>query len=196
MDPEEIEFVGENEEIGVIPNFNFDPIHLISGTIGPFRAGIPLHIPLWIAIHLRKQQKCRIVTPEWMEVEFLEDLKEEEKRTNGFLKMPSPHYMIIAKLVMGAAMEDITNSEQIKTLIKDLFDMRTSKLRKLIDAILGGDEANSKLDNITMLELHSVRPFVTHAMDLISRLERTTMQNNRENDSSTRGTSSYYNRLN
>lgn len=81
MDPEEIEFIGENEEIGIIPNFNFDPLHLISGTVGPFRAGIPQHVPLWIAMHLRKQQKCRVVTPEWMEVEFLEDLKEEEKRT-------------------------------------------------------------------------------------------------------------------
>ena len=34
MDPVELEYIGEKEEIGVIPNFNFDPIHLISGTIG------------------------------------------------------------------------------------------------------------------------------------------------------------------
>lgn len=81
MDPEEIEFIGETQEIGIIPNFSFEPLHLIAGTVGPFRAGIPHHVPLWIAMHLRKQQKCRIVTPEWMEVEFLEDLKEEEKRT-------------------------------------------------------------------------------------------------------------------
>jgi GINS complex subunit 2 len=38
MNPDEIEFVGEKTKIGVIPNFNFDPIHLISGTIGPFNA--------------------------------------------------------------------------------------------------------------------------------------------------------------
>lgn len=34
MDPETLEFIGEKEEIGVIPNFNFDAIHLISGTLG------------------------------------------------------------------------------------------------------------------------------------------------------------------
>lgn len=34
MDPEELEFMGEKEVIGVIPNFNFEPIHLISGTVG------------------------------------------------------------------------------------------------------------------------------------------------------------------
>jgi hypothetical protein len=36
MDPEEIEFFGEKISIGIIPNFNFTPIHLISETIGLF----------------------------------------------------------------------------------------------------------------------------------------------------------------
>lgn len=34
MDPDELEFIGEKVSIGVIPNFNFEPIHLISGTVG------------------------------------------------------------------------------------------------------------------------------------------------------------------
>lgn len=34
MDPEELEFIGENITIGIIPNFNFDSIHLIAGTVG------------------------------------------------------------------------------------------------------------------------------------------------------------------
>lgn len=81
MDPDELEFVGESAYISVIPNFSFDPIHLISGSIGPFRAGSALPVPLWLAVHLRKQQKCRIVPPEWMCMELLEDIKDEEKRS-------------------------------------------------------------------------------------------------------------------
>lgn len=80
MDPDEVEFIGETLSIGIIPNFNFEPIHLITNTIGPFRAGLPLHVPLWLAIHMKKQQKCRIVPPVWMERDLLEDQKEEEKR--------------------------------------------------------------------------------------------------------------------
>ena len=34
MDPEELEFIGENVSIGIIPNFNFDAIHLIAGSVG------------------------------------------------------------------------------------------------------------------------------------------------------------------
>lgn len=105
--------------------------------------------------------------------------------------MPSPHYMILAKLVLGISMEDIPNAEVIKTLIKDLFDTRTAKLRKTIDSMLSGDENQTKLDNVTMFELHSVRPFVTHALDLISRLERATLQQQQQQSM---GTSSYYTR--
>lgn len=44
MDPSQLEFIGENEMIGIIPNFSIDsPVHLISGSIGPFRAGLPVH---------------------------------------------------------------------------------------------------------------------------------------------------------
>ena len=80
MEPAEIEFLGENESIGIIPNFSLDnAVHLISGSLGPFRAGLPVHVPLWLAIHLRKQQKCRIVPPIWMNKENLEEIKEAEK---------------------------------------------------------------------------------------------------------------------
>lgn len=44
MEPCELEFIGENATIGIIPNFTLDsPIHLISGSVGPFRAGLPVH---------------------------------------------------------------------------------------------------------------------------------------------------------
>lgn len=44
MDPCELEFIGENKTIGIIPNFTLDnAIHLISGSIGPFRAGLPVY---------------------------------------------------------------------------------------------------------------------------------------------------------
>lgn len=44
MEPCELEFIGENQTIGIIPNFTLDnAIHLISGSIGPFRAGLPVH---------------------------------------------------------------------------------------------------------------------------------------------------------
>lgn len=81
MDPEEVEFVGEKENVVIVPNFNYGTIHLISGDIGPFKAGLPVEIPLWIAVNLKQQQICKIKQPDWMSIEYLENLKEIEKNT-------------------------------------------------------------------------------------------------------------------
>lgn len=79
MDPNEIEFIGESRTISIIPNFNSGTIHLLSGSVGPFKAGTALNVPLWLAISLKQQQKCRIICPDWMELEKLDEIKENEK---------------------------------------------------------------------------------------------------------------------
>lgn len=79
MDPEELEFFAEKQLVSIVPTFNGDVIHLISGDVGPFRAGLPLNVPLWMAIILKQQQKCKIQTPDWMDVDTLMEIKENEK---------------------------------------------------------------------------------------------------------------------
>lgn len=82
MDPAEIEFMAEQEYISIIPKFSdMRRIHLIAGDIGPFRAGIPVSVPIWVAITLRKKEKCTIIPPEWMDVDLLENKLEEEKNS-------------------------------------------------------------------------------------------------------------------
>jgi GINS complex subunit 2 len=78
----------------------------------------------------------------------------------------------VAKLVLGAAPEDVPYSEEIRTLIKDIWDMRLAKLRTVMDAYLKGEGVQTKLDHVTLMEVHSIRPFFPHMMDLISRLEK------------------------
>lgn len=79
MDPSEVEFLGEKRLVSIIPNFNLDVIYLISGSVGPFRAGLPVKVPIWLAVCLKQKQKCRIINQEWMEVEDLNERKEMEK---------------------------------------------------------------------------------------------------------------------
>lgn len=83
MDPDEIEFLGDVEFITIIPTFNSSVIHLISGDVGPFRASLPVKVPLWMAVNLKQQQKCKIQAPEWMDIEHLENVKETEKSSKS-----------------------------------------------------------------------------------------------------------------
>lgn len=79
MNPSEVEFFGEKRLVSIVPNFNLDVIHLISGPVGPFRAGLPVKVPIWLAMCLKQKQKCRIVNQEWMDPEGLNERKEMEK---------------------------------------------------------------------------------------------------------------------
>lgn len=40
----------------------------VQGDLGPFNPGLPVDVPVWLALNLKQRQKCRIVPPEWMDV--------------------------------------------------------------------------------------------------------------------------------
>lgn len=81
MDTSEVEFLAERSLISIIPNFDLSTLHLICGDYGPLRAGMPAQVPIWVAINLRQRSKCRILPPDWMNVEALEVIKEQESQS-------------------------------------------------------------------------------------------------------------------
>lgn len=86
--------------------------------------------------------------------------------------MPCEHYMVVAQLVMSTAPDDVPRCEELRTVIKDIFDIRESKLRTSIDAFIKGEGTYAKLDNLTLLEIHSVRPILPYSLDHIARYQR------------------------
>ncbi|KAJ8967508.1 hypothetical protein NQ314_002823 [Rhamnusium bicolor] len=177
MDPDEVEYLGEKQFISIIPTFNSNTIHLISGgDVGPFRASIPVRVPLWMAINLKQQQKCKIQQPDWMEVEKLEKIKEDEKSSRTFTEMPSEHYMIEGKLILGCASDDIPRADEIRTIIKDIWDIRMSKIRSSVDTLVKNTGSYAGVDNLTIMEINSIRPILPHALDQIYRIKATRKQ--------------------
>lgn len=110
--------------------------------------------------------------------------------------MPCQHFMILSKLLFSSAQEDVANIEEIKTFIKDIYDIRQAKLRTAIDAHfthktqLDGTTQLS-LTNLTIFEIHTVRPFLPYASDLISRLERVCQQHTSSVNDSTHSSSHF-----
>jgi hypothetical protein len=41
------------------------------GDFGPFKINQIVEVPLWLAIELKKKNKCRVITPEWLSIEKL-----------------------------------------------------------------------------------------------------------------------------
>ncbi|KAK2559577.1 DNA replication complex GINS protein PSF2 [Acropora cervicornis] len=145
MDPSEVEFIAEKEKISILTNFSENKIYLIGGDIGPFSASIPTDVPLWVAIFLKQRRKCRIQPPHWMDVEKLQELKEKEKEAD--------------------AADDIPHADEVRTLIKDIWDLRIAKLRKSIDIMVSQQEVYARLDDLSLMEINMIRPFLTQALD-------------------------------
>ncbi|XP_022918285.1 probable DNA replication complex GINS protein PSF2 isoform X2 [Onthophagus taurus] len=172
MDPEEVEFLSEKTLITIIPTFNSNVIHLIQGDIGPFRASLPITVPLWIAINLKQQLKCKIQPPDWMNVDELERIKEEEKVSRTFIKMPSEHYMVETKILLGVAPDDIPRADEIRTMIKDIWDIRMSKIRSSVDVLIKSSGCYAAIDNLTLMEINSIRPLLPHSLDQLYRMKQ------------------------
>ena len=84
---------------------------------------------MWLGLSFRKRQKCRIIQPNWMNVDILEEVKENEKQSATFTELPD-HYMFVkAQLIMDVGNNDLTRADEIRLVIKDIWDIRQSKLR-------------------------------------------------------------------
>ncbi|KAK0174930.1 hypothetical protein PV327_010634 [Microctonus hyperodae] len=172
MDPNEVEYFGEKSLVSIVPNFNFGQIHLISGSVGPFRASLPVNVPIWLAINLKQQQKCRIICPDWMDSDNLELIKENEKLSKFFTPMPSNHYMDEAHMLLNVAADDIADVDSIRTSVKDIWDMRMSKLRTSIDELFKDQSGvHAMLNHLTAMEIANIRPMLPHAMDQLLRIK-------------------------
>ena len=122
MDPSWIEFQSENDLIDIVPNFTAPTLSLLQCDVGPFKAGQPLSVPFWLGSSLRKRQKCRIIQPNWMSVDTLEEVKEAEKQSAIFTELPDPHMFVKAQLITDVGNDDLTRTDEVRTAIKgDLF---------------------------------------------------------------------------
>lgn len=134
-----------------------------------------MEVPLWLAINLKQRQKCRLIPPEWMDVEKLEKIRDHERKEETFTPMPSPYYMELTKLLLNHASDNIPKADEIRTLVKDVWDTRIAKLRVSADSFVRQQEAHAKLDNLTLMEISSSGPFLTEALNHMYKL-RTNLQ--------------------
>ena len=165
----ESEFFSENTQIAINPNFRHQGMSLLSGTFGPFRPSVPVTVPLWLGIYLKRQQKCHIIPPAWMDSQVLKDKFRLEEEQESFTEIDF-YYMEISSLLLTYAKDDIENQAVVCRLIQDLHDLRTSKIRNSLQKI----DPNAKtlqLNNIASIELHLIRKLLPATLDIVKRLK-------------------------
>jgi len=171
----EIEFLAEDELIGIVPTFSLDNLSLISGDYGPFKPSIPIKVPLWLAVTLKKRQKCKIQPPSWIHIDYLTERLEGEKNNQFCQDLPF-HFKEIAIQLFNCASDDIINVQNVRGLLQDIWNLRHAKLRQGLLS-LDGNKAAYKLNKVSAMEINSIRPFFVHAMNQFHTLAKGTETN-------------------
>ncbi|XP_035709665.1 DNA replication complex GINS protein PSF2 isoform X1 [Folsomia candida] len=176
MNPSELEFLAEKEIVEIVPKFTLDTICLMEGNLGPFRAGLPVRVPLWVALDFRRRERCTLVPPDWMNIQALEAIKKEEKTNELFTKMPNEHYMAVTVVICRSCSQDIPDSDRVQVLVKDIWDNRIAKIRTAIDSFIKTGSSFAKVNNLTQMEIANVRPFFPHALEQIHRMRQNSQE--------------------
>lgn len=166
---EEIEFLGEETMTKIIPNFSMSTLSFIGGDYGPFRPSRSTEVPLWLAIQLKKFKKCQIRVPSWMETDWLHNHLQQERDDEKFFKPIPEHYIEISTLILDNAEDDVENADTVRDLLRDIVDIRASKIRAGLLRIEAGTDA-IKLNNISAMELNTIRAVCLEIMDQFRRL--------------------------
>ncbi|GAU91174.1 hypothetical protein RvY_03482 [Ramazzottius varieornatus] len=170
FDPEELEFLAEETMVTIIPSARYPLFYMLGGDVGPMEPSIPVPVPLWLAVHMRQRKQCRLVVPDWLAVEPLLKLKEDENNSPVFTSMPTKHYIEISQVILESFGDEIPHSNDIRRLTKDILDLRLAKLRASVDAFIKGSNVYAKVDNITEVELCSLRNLLTRGVDQLDML--------------------------
>mmetsp|Transcript_2157 Transcript_2157/g.3176 ORF Transcript_2157/g.3176 Transcript_2157/m.3176 type:complete len:226 (-) Transcript_2157:337-1014(-) len=165
----ESEFLAEDNLVTIIPSQAFRELKFVQGHYGPLKAGVPIKVPLWLAITLKKRGKCNLKPPTFMNPDYLRSkLAKEKQSTDTFSDLPF-NYMEIASLLLSSAADDIEHADTIRTLLEDIENVRMSKIRLGMNdnatQVMSGEMTQSvKMNNIGSMELVLIRNFFTEAL--------------------------------
>eukprot|EP00752_Nemacystus_decipiens_P014325 g12744.t1 len=160
----ELEFIAEDELIEIVPKFKHEQLHLIQGDFGPFVPQARAKVPLWLAITLKKRQKCQIARPPFMSVGYLEQvLRREREDAAVFTPLPH-HYLEIASLLLNTASDDIEEPDRVRTLLEDVENVRRAKMYEGMGSAAQEVQQAVKVNDLGAMELLPVRSFFAEAL--------------------------------
>lgn len=167
-----VDFLAEEEHIEIVPNFPMAVIRLCEGNYGPFRPNHKISVPFWLAQHLRRMHRCKLVLPEWLTIENLRNavMEEEEEENRTRFTKTNPFYMSVAAMLLEVGREDIEDDATVWNQLQDMWDRRKTKIRNGMHA-LTGDDRFIQMNNISLLELDGARPVFMKALDQFRQLE-------------------------
>lgn len=164
------EYLAEDSLISINPMVHTAPITLIRGTYGPFQPSMTAVVPLWLALALKKVQRCNVIPPDWLSVTTVEAVVTSERNDTEELQPLNYYFFEISFLLLAHCPDDFDSPQRLRRAIEDLSGLRSTKLRRWMQSSVR-DRVNAiKLNNLTMHEIQLHRTTLTRVLDDLSRI--------------------------
>jgi GINS complex subunit 2 len=93
---------------------------------------------------------------------------EEKKNSDSFQKLPW-HWLEIGLALIDGAADDLQSpANTLRTLLQDIREVRQSKARTGMTQI---NESDLQMDDLSLLEINEMRPFMVMMMDQLRRMK-------------------------
>lgn len=179
----ELHFMTKHESILIKPNFISGKMVMVSGTFGPFKAGVVTEVPIWLALYLKKRGKCIVILPETYDIENLRDkLKQESESKREMVKLPG-NFFGIFDVLANSAKDDIEDFDEVRSMVDDLKQKRMAKLSQRIQKMELSDKNFEEFDykNYTEQELQMNRSLLGEMLQKVNKIKD--LQKEKKNES-------------
>ncbi|KAL4484355.1 hypothetical protein ABPG74_019532 [Tetrahymena malaccensis] len=161
----------------ILPSYTEERTYnLIQGDFGPFKPNIPAKVPLWLAIHLKRSNKCRIVPPDWLNEQILTKVFDSEKQNDELQNLPY-QFFEIAHILIKFCCESIPNVQKVRCVLDDIENIRETKIDNKMLKI----DQNTKFvrfNNISQYEVNKKRKVLELFMDGLNSIQKVVEKNN------------------
>jgi len=167
---EEVAFFAGEEQVTIQARAPLPALQLLDGDIEAVGALHQQQVPLWLAVLLRRRGKCRIIAPEWLDPDRLDEtLTAERQHQDSFAPLPY-HYVEVAKQLLEVASDDLTAPNRLRATLADIEDTRRAKVERGLRNI---DRSVTfiKLTDLSAMELNRIRDVAAGALDTLRNLE-------------------------
>ena len=180
--PDEVQFIVENQKIKIFPRIttsrrrggrgagassdDSNPWKMLTvdgGVLDNMTAMRSTEVTLWLALLLKQQSKCNIIIPGWLTMKSLDAMLQFEKRNKDRFGTLPWDWQVVSEILFKRAPDDFNDPiHELRNRIQDLKEIRQMKV---LQGLKFMNESHLQLDNLGLMEINELRPFIVDIMD-------------------------------
>lgn len=167
----EIAFQAEDVGVTIIPKQSLPPLDMAGWRSPQLKAMRRAEVPLWFAVLLKRQDRCSVVWPDWLDPVSLKRLVDTEHRDSSrFAPLPWL-WQPISQILLKEASDDLAPEQgKIDEIMQHIQELRELRMSKIRAGVLLTNESHLKMDGLGAMEINEARPVLSQTMRTLQKI--------------------------